>query len=36
MVFDAKGQAREGEMQVLQQCYFVLQGLNAFPFGLSI
>jgi len=26
MVFDGKGQARKGGMQVLQQCYFVLQG----------
>ncbi len=26
MVFDARGQAREGGMQVLWQCYFVLQG----------
>jgi hypothetical protein len=26
MVFDARGQAREGGMQVLQQYYFILQG----------
>jgi hypothetical protein len=26
----------EGGMQVLGQCYFVLQRYNAFPFGLSI
>jgi len=26
MVFDAKGQAKEGGMQVLQQCYFMPQG----------
>jgi len=24
MVFDAKGQVREGGMQVLKQCYFIL------------
>jgi hypothetical protein len=24
MVFDAKGQAKEGGMQVSRQCYFVL------------
>jgi hypothetical protein len=26
VVFDMKGQARESGMQVLQQCYFILQG----------
>ncbi len=26
MVFDAKRQAKEGGMQVLWQCYFILQG----------
>jgi hypothetical protein len=26
MVFDVKGQVREGGMQVLQQCYFIPQG----------
>ncbi len=26
MVFDAKRQAKEGGMQVLQQCYFIPQG----------
>ncbi len=36
MVFDVRGQAMEGGMQVLGQCYFVLQRYNAFPFGLSI
>jgi hypothetical protein len=25
MVFDARGQARESGMQVLQQCYFIPQ-----------
>ncbi len=25
-VFDARGQAREGGMQVLQQCHFISQG----------
>ncbi len=34
MIFDAKGQARGGGMQGLQQCYFVLQGYNVLPFGL--
>jgi hypothetical protein len=36
MVFDARGQAKEGGMQVLQQCYFIPQVYNPFPFGLSI
>jgi hypothetical protein len=26
MVFDTKGQAKEGGMQVLWQCYFIPQG----------
>ncbi len=26
MVFDVKGQVREGGMQILRQCYFILQG----------
>jgi hypothetical protein len=26
MVFDVKGQAKEGGMQVLCQCYFISQG----------
>jgi hypothetical protein len=26
MVFDAKGQGKEGGMQVLRQCYFIPQG----------
>jgi hypothetical protein len=26
MVFDCRGQVREGVMQVLRQCYFVPQG----------
>jgi hypothetical protein len=26
MVFDAKGQGKEGGMQVLWQCYFIPQG----------
>jgi hypothetical protein len=33
MVFDAKQQAKEGGMQVLQQCYFILQGCIFFHFG---
>ncbi len=36
MVFDAKGQAKEGGMQVLQQCYFIPQGYNTLPIRLSI
>ncbi len=36
MVFDVKIQAKEGGMQVLWQCYFILQGQNALPFGLSM
>ncbi len=36
LVFNVRGQAREGGMQVLQQCHFVPQGQNVLPFGLLI
>jgi len=36
MVFDVKKQAKEGGMQVLRQCYFILQGQMALPFGLPM
>jgi hypothetical protein len=36
MLFDARRQARDNEMQVLRQCHFIPQGYYAPPFGLLI